>query len=413
MRHGVRMTSPHHDFRIPSVPGAAVSDDLRRRNLASVARRLLVDGPLARSELAERLSLTRATVTRVTAQLLDVGLLTEGEAQRAAAGRPLVPLELDGSGRQVLSVHIGAIEVRVGLVDITGHVVAEERFPYVGTSPREVAHLISDGVALVRASAPKAARLLGVSASIGGWVDPVSHTIVSYEPLGWRDVPLGEVIPDFGIPRRFDQLLRGLALAERMFGAARGRDDFVVLWTGNVLGAASVWRGDVQTGLRGGSGDIDHLPTGLSAEPCGCGRQGCLHTVCTDDAIRAEALRRGILRPRGSLRTFVEIVSDGDAAARDLLDERARAFGRAAGIVADFRAPSLFILAGLITTAPGYAASFADAIAETSELGATAEIRQSGFGDLAPTIASAAFLIDEYFRDPLLFEQTPSVTSLP
>lgn len=393
------------DFTSEARPGRAVSDDLRRGNVASVARALLVDGPLARAELAERLALTRATVTRVVAQLLDVGLISEGEARRVAAGRPMIPLDLNADRRAVISVHLGAFEVRIGLVDIRGRVLLEQRFAYAGTRPDEVCALISHGVDDVRASVPPDCRLLGLSASIGGWVDPASSEVVHYEPLGWADVPLRDVIPDLGIPRRFDQLVRGLALAERMFGVARDRDDFVVLWSGNVLGAASVSQGVVQHGLRGGAGEIEHLPTGVTGRTCPCGGRGCLGVIATDDAIRVEAEARGILRPGGSLRTFLRIVADDDEAALQLLRERAAGFGHAAAVLADFRAPELCVISGLITTAPQYVDSFTSSLRTRSALGDSLDVRRSEFGDQAPTIASAAFLLDEYFRDPLAFEE--------
>ncbi|GAA4479974.1 ROK family transcriptional regulator [Microbacterium panaciterrae] len=398
------MNARHSGFRSGDRPALAVSDDLRRGNIASVARTLLVEGPLARAELAERLSLTRATVTRVVAQLLEVGLLTEGEARRVTAGRPMIPLRLDPSARAVISIHLGAFEVRVGLVDISGHVLREERFSYDGSRPEDVSALLAHGVEQVRSHAVPGVRVLGMSASIGGWVDPTSSTVVRYDPLGWQDVPLREVLPDLGIPRRFDQLVRGVALAERMFGVARGREDFVVLWSGNILGAASVARGVVQHGLRGGAGGIEHLPTGLPDDSCACGRTGCLGVVATDEAIRREAEARGILRPGGSLSTLLGIVADGDPAARQLLEERAEAFGSATGVLADFRAPELIVVAGLVTTAPEYLAAFTARLHAVSALGAVVDVRRSEFGDLAPTIASAAFLIDEYFRDPISFE---------
>lgn len=402
------------EFHSGEAPAMAVSDDLRRGNVASVARLLLTDGPLARAEIADRLALTRATVTRVTAQLIEAGLVREGDARKTTTGRPMVPLELIGSSRVTLSVHLGATEVRFGAVDLTGRVLEERRHPYRGTRAEAVSELLRDGIAQIREARAPRERLLGVSASIGGWVDPTSQAIREYAPLGWRDMPLSDVIPRTGLPRRADQMVRGLALAERMFGVGRGHDDFVVLWSGNVIGAASVLDGVVQRGVRGGAGGIDHLPTfRRPGQPCSCGRDACLVTAVTDAAVLREARERGVTVDGDTLHRLLLLAADGDATAQAVIADAATAFGDAAGVLADLRAPKLYILAGLITTDAGYQPAFRAALDRSSGLGADIAVDRSAFGDQAPTIASAAILIDEYFRDPLAFDsaRTPTFAS--
>lgn len=384
-----------------------ISDDLRRGNVAAVVRALLVEGPLARAELAERLSLTRPTLTRVAAQLIELGLVKEGEPRRPASGRPLVPLELNGSSRAVVSVHIGAIEMRIGIVDLLGNVEREDRYDYRGTEPAAVASLISEAVANLHLERQPSGRILGLSSSIGGWVDPQSQVIVDYAPLGWKDVPLADIFPDVGLPRRADQLVSALALAERMFGVARDHDDFVVLWTGNVLGAASVVAGGVRRGLRSAAGVIDHLPTPSAGDACTCGRTNCLAMAVTDAAILRTAVTQGIADEADTLRDVIQRAAAGDASCISLIETTAATFGHAAGIIADLQAPPLMILAGLVTTADGYQDAFARGLSGATGAGKSIAVRSSEFGDAAPTVASAALLIDEYSRDPLGFEATP------
>jgi predicted NBD/HSP70 family sugar kinase len=133
-----------------------------------------------------------------------------------------------------------------------------------------------------------------------------------------------------------------------------------------------------------------------------------LQSVITDDAVVTEAQRLGLLRAGGSLRTLVEMVRDGDQAARSLIHERAAEFGRAAAAMVDLTGPSSVVLAGLITTAPGYREAFEEAFRVTTEQAALTPVLLSSFGDLAPTVASAASLLDAFFNDPLAFEQRQS-----
>jgi predicted NBD/HSP70 family sugar kinase len=396
----------HSTFRVGGPQPLTTSDDLRRSNAATVLRSVLVGGPLARAEIASRLGMTRATVTRVTGQLVEAGLLREGVPRRSAPGRPMVPLELAGSERLALSVHIGALELRVGLVNIRGEVVLEQRYPYAGRQPTEVAAVIARGVDDVIGLVPHNGSLLGISASVGGWVDVSGQLVVQYEPLGWKDVPLDSILPEIGLPRYFDQLVRGLALAENMYGVARGASDFLELWTGSVLGASLTEEGVVRRGPRGGAGGIDHFRTRLSGIACACGRDDCLFSVASDGALIDAAVSRGILRPGGSMRTLIDIVGDGDDQARDLLHERAEVAGEAAAVMADLLGPGLLVIAGLVTTAPGYQNAFERGFRNRAGQGAITPVVTSMFGDLAPTVASAAILLDAYFHDPLAFEKS-------
>lgn len=391
----------------PVQRAVGTSEDIGRVNASLVLRAVLAEGPLARAEIADRLGLTRATVTRVVARLLDSNVLREGEPNRANPGRPMVPLELGGDDRVVLTAHFGAAELRVGAVNIRGEMLQQHRRPYVDRSPQAVAELARRGIKDVAAEAGRSGRrVLGVGASIGGWVDPATGVVERFAPLGWRDVPLGALLTDaLQVPLYFDHMVRGLALAERMVGAAKGHHDLLALWVGNVVGAAIVNEGVARQGPRGAAGSIAHFPVGDEHRHlCECGRGDCLQELVTDDAILRDAIQAGIVRPSASIRTFVQVANDGDDAALELVAHRAAVLGRAGGAMSNLINPALVVVAGLVTTAPGFMPAFAEAFSRSSEREGEVLVTASAFGDAAPTIASASFLLDAYYRDPFAFE---------
>ena len=385
----------------------ATVEGLGRANAGLILAAVLAEGPLARAEIADRVGLTRATVTRVVARLIQLGLIREGRPRRDSPGRPMVPLTLAGDDRAVVSVHFGAHECRVGLVDLRGRVLDESRDRYATTDPELIVEMVGHRVAALVTKAAGRVRLLGVGASIGGWLQSENGEVVRFDPLGWQRVPLAALLArSIDLPLHLDQVVRGLALAERMFGAARGLDDFVEMWVGTVVGAAVVHDGVVRRGVTGASGMIAHFPTrDPSGTACDCGRFGCLESSVNDDAILEAARARGILGLGADVRDLVDLAQRGDDRARALLAEKGEIAGESAAALADVIDPAAWVIAGISTTADAFLEAFVRSFSAHAQRTDTLDVRASAFGDLAPTIASASVLLDAYYRDPLGFER--------
>lgn len=381
-------------------------EDLGRASVASVLSTVLTAGPLARAEIADRVGLTRATVTRVTNRLLELGLLVQRPPRQGNPGRPLVPLAMAGTDRVAVSVHFGARESRVGLVDLQGNVLAEVRDRYSSTDADALVQVVAGRVGELTAGHVGTRRLLGIGASVGGWVHPETGDVVRFDPLGWHDVPLADLVARAtAMPVHLDQFTRGLARAERMYGAARDLPNVLLLWIGNIVGAALVHDGDVVRGPDGTAGTIAHFPVRQAGtERCECGRYGCLQQTVNDDAIVAEAIRRGLAPAEANLHDLVRLAEVPWTGAGELIEQAAATTGEAAAAMADLTNPSAVLVAGLVTTAPTYLDSFHKALLDHTVPGVDLEVRRSSFGDLAPTIASAAVLLGHYVDDPLGYE---------
>lgn len=62
------------------------------------------------------------------------------------------------------------------------------------------------------------------------------------------------------MPVEYENDVNLAALAEQRLGAARGHDDFVLLWNEGGLGAAVVLGGRLHRGFTGGAGEVGFLP---------------------------------------------------------------------------------------------------------------------------------------------------------
>ena len=92
--------------------------DIRRQNRSILLSKLFFDGPLSRLELSQLTGLSSATVSTVTAELIDDRLIVEAGQVESGGGRPRVLLRVDPTFGYVVGVDVGETGVTVELFDI-------------------------------------------------------------------------------------------------------------------------------------------------------------------------------------------------------------------------------------------------------------------------------------------------------
>ncbi|WP_107464096.1 ROK family transcriptional regulator [Streptomyces sp. MA5143a] len=385
--------------RSSPVPRAADSD--RRRTSASVVlRSVLEHGPVARSTIARVTGLSPASVTDHCAGLARLGLIREAEPPRQSkgSGRPHVPLDLDDSRFAVAGVHVAVPYTTVALLDLRGRVLVRRETKHDGTTdPAVVLTRAADGIAALSAALP-ARRLLGVGFAAGGWVDRETGTVVEHPLLGWREVPVREVLgARTGLPVHVDGHARALVGAERLFGRARGSRSVLHLFAGNVVDAAFATNDEVHHGPRSQSGAIAHLPLPGGTEPCDCGRTGCLQAELSERTLCRRAREAGVIAGTNPTHV-VDAATGGDPVAVRLLVERARTVGRAVGLLLDVLNPETVVVTEIgVIAREDCLAALRGAVAHDR----AADVRPTSFPDAVLATAGGAVALDVLYRDPL------------
>ncbi|KOU67331.1 ROK family transcriptional regulator [Streptomyces sp. MMG1533] len=384
---------------VSSIPRAADPD--RRRTSASVVlRSVLEHGPVARSTIARLTGLSPASVTDYCARFTRLGLIREAAAPRRSkgVGRPHVPVDLDDSRFVVGGVHVAVPYTTVALLDLRGRVVAERRLKHTGAvEPGQALARAAEGLGALLAAAP-GCRALGVGVAVGGWVDRDSGTVVAHPLLGWRDVPVRDVVgAHTGLPVHVDGHARALVNAERLFGRARGSGSVLHLFVGNVVDAAFATHDQVHHGPRSQAGAIAHLPVPGGTEPCECGRTGCLQAELSELTLCRRAREAGVTDGANPMHV-VAAAADGDPAATELLVDRARRVGRAVGLLLDVLNPET-----VVVTEIGVLHREDCLSALREEVGAerAAAVVPTSFADSVLAVAGGSVALDVLYRDPL------------
>jgi len=255
-----------------------------------------------------------------------------------------------------LGIDVGGTNLRAALVELeTGAVVALRRHALAGRSPGEV---VSVAASLARALGAEPGTTVGVG--FAGQLQAGSGVVLNAPNLGWRDVPLGELLSGaLGAPVRVANDLSAAAWGEARFGAARGARESLVVFVGTGVGAGLLLGGRLHEGAGGVAGELGHVkvdrPPGTAPRRCGCGMTDCLEAWAGGAAVEAR-VREAVAEGRapapapgearsGAGRTDVAARA-GEEWALSLWEETAGLLGRAVASAATLLDPGRVVLGG-------------------------------------------------------------------
>ncbi|WP_241973433.1 ROK family transcriptional regulator [Cryobacterium sp. TMT2-15-1] len=265
-----------------SARGGSSNDQLRRFNLSMILTMIHHSSGCSRAELTRRTGLNRSTISALVAELVELGMAFEGEPEDVPGrvGRP--SLQVFPSPKiAAIAVSPDVDAITVGLVGLGGEVIRRIRFdtariPTVSETVNAVKAIV-DGM---RGEIEQNYRIAGVGVAVPGLVDTVDGRVLIAPHLGWRDCALTSTLARvlrFPVYAGNDASLA--AIAESLFGAARGAKDLVYLnGSASGIGGGLIIGGSPLRGTSGYAGELGHTLVNSNGVRCHCGRIGCLET---------------------------------------------------------------------------------------------------------------------------------------
>ncbi|MFJ9175504.1 ROK family protein [Streptomyces sp. NPDC102360] len=339
------------------------SRDIRTANRYEVLRRCLDRPAVSRQELAAETGLSSATVATLVGELLDLGILVTGGFVDSAGGRPRGLVSVDAGHGSLVGVDVAETYVHAELFDLNLRVVARaDRQLRPGThDPGHVVAVIADAVRAVL-DANTGGPVLGAGVCMPGLVDRQGGISVYAPNWGWHEaVPLRELLAQhLDVPLYLDNPLRASTVAELWFGAARGRDDAVVVNLGTGVGAGLALGGALHRGVTNSAGEWGHTTLVLDGRPCHCGGRGCVEAYVGAPGImrNLRELHPGspLLHADDQTATVSAIgraAAEGSAEALDVVRETARYLGAAVADLVNLLNPEVVVLSSWVAGALG------------------------------------------------------------
>lgn len=308
----------------------ATSDQatVRAANLALVLTEIFsTGGGISRADVAASTGLTRATASRLVADLLAAEIIEEGQpSAESRLGRPSTPLypsggKIVGVGLEVNVDHIGGVAI-----DLAGNVVDQfgRRGDYSDSDPAStLAALGEDSAAMCERLKERGVReISAVTIGIPGLVNPDLGEVLYAPNLGWESIAPAEHLAQYFPPStrlqcHNDADLQAVAAANALVQRGRPLRSFMYVSGDSGVGGAVVLEDSMLVGERGWAGEIGHTTVSGGGPRCHCGAEGCLETYAGWRAIAANA---GFDWRKGA-EGLVPLLRAGDERAQKAVDQ--------------------------------------------------------------------------------------------
>lgn len=333
--------------------------DMARPLRQQVFERVRAAGLVARVRLARDLGVSPASVTTITSELIEAGLIREVEAPRdpeTGRGRPAVALGVRAEAHFVAGLKLSDREHTAAIFDFAGNLIASDS---IRRSPEALAlpELVEASARLLDRVCAKAgvarAGLSAVGLGLPGFVDRAGGEVLWSSVLIGRPHPLAAALSArLGLPVHIDNDANLVALAELWFGVGRKLSDFAVVTIEHGVGMGFVLNHRVYRGARGLGMELGHTKVQLDGALCRCGQRGCLEAYVADYALVREATTalNWTYKESQPFEVLLESLYDhakaGNAAARSIFRRAGRYIAVGLGNVVNLFDPELIILSG-------------------------------------------------------------------
>lgn len=265
-------------------------NSIKNANRASVLYLLNSGEELSRKDIAERLKLTPAAVSKICAELISEGAVAECGLSESTvgAGRKKVMLSLNSKENLSLALSIDRSGFYCALCTLDGEEILGERRSFADASnARECLSRVGEKCReIIEKSKVERSKIIGVGVGLVGGVDAQNGTTAGSYGIWEAGVPVRDILEkELSLPVCVENNVKAFAIASLLFDRGCSRDNLLFVKWGPGVGSAIVVGGTVLGRSDSDSSELGHYTAVSNGKKCRCGRSGCLETEISSDAI--------------------------------------------------------------------------------------------------------------------------------
>lgn len=264
---------------------------------------------------------------------------------------------------EAIGVDLGGTKMLLGVLDAGAEAVWESRESSSGESEEELVELLLREVGEARAARGDVGVIgMGIPATI----DHDKGVAISAVNLPIENLPLRDLVSErTGLPSFLDNDANVAALAEQLFGAARGARNAIMLTIGTGVGGGLVLGGEIYRGSTGAGAELGHMTIEMDGPLCqgNCPSRGCIETFASGTALGRDGRAAAEREPESALgkllaageqvdgKAVTEAARAGDATAIGVFDLVGKRLGVALANFANIFEPEVIVVGGGVMAA--------------------------------------------------------------
>ncbi len=260
--------------------------NVKKHNLTTILRDIYESGICSRVEIADKVGLDQATVTRVVQKLVDKEIVFESilAKETGQRGRRSIGLELSPNRYRLVVIRLQRLCFGVALLDLTGNTMEETECSVDPLKkPTQIFDLIVQKIEKIITDCRKSVLGMGLTLP-GPFLERSERIILMTESPDWEEFDivhrLRKHFNDIPLYSKHDAKAAALSVWKSQ-GIAEGSRVMLYISAGQGIGAGLVINGEVFRGSQGTALEIGHTSIKNDGPKCYCGNYGCLEIYCS------------------------------------------------------------------------------------------------------------------------------------
>jgi predicted NBD/HSP70 family sugar kinase len=245
------------------------------------------------AELSKGLDLSVPTVTKLIAELTEMGLVADFGKIQTSGGRYPNVYGLNPSSVYFVGVDMTRHHLNIALMDFKGDIVKYEMgisYMYENTT-ESFDRLCSHIQDFINGKGELKQKIYNICLNISGRVNPESG--YSYSSFYFSEEPISNTLANrLNYRVTVDNDTRSMAYGEFMKGSVQSENNVIFVNVSWGLGIGIIIDKKLYYGKSGFSGEFGHFPAFDNEIICHCGKKGCLETEASGLAIHRKVLER-------------------------------------------------------------------------------------------------------------------------
>ena len=278
--------------KVKEVAGNNTSD-LTEMNRSAIVRILQQREVCTRAEIAKMMGLTQASITKLVAYLIDMGIVSEVGIVKGNGNRRSIGLRLNAEKNLVIGVKFSRHVFAIGVFDISGKLYTQSETEFsLDENTGKVLTAMKDQI---RKLLDEYENVVAIGLALPGpYLRKEGRIAMVTRMPSWHNINfIDEFKNEFDKPVFIEQDANAGALAEWWFGDhGRPLSSLTYFLVGEGVGSGVVDHDSLLLGYQGIASEVGHISIDFNGSTCECGNKGCLELYCSTMALLKKAEKK-------------------------------------------------------------------------------------------------------------------------